>query len=171
MLSKRLSRNPTFWFIPGMLVCVVFISSLCLFLIRRQLNSEEERLHQMERFSVEQTQQIFRRELEEQWQRSSRQFPEGIPDYPRLREWDHRLGEDSLGFCLDSSGLPVYPAYQIRSSPIVTPMEGRSSISDQAARKPATLAISTLALERGALSVRELEQQSVLIDGLLDDYG
>ncbi len=170
MLSKRLSRNPTFWFIPGMLVCVVFISSLCLFLIRRQLNSEEERLHQMERFSVEQTQQIFRRELEEQWQRSSRQFPEGVPDYLMLREWDHRLGEDSLGFCLDSSGLPVYPAYQIRSSPIVTPMEGHSSISDQAARKPATLAVTTLALERGAVSLRELEQQSVLIDRLLDDY-
>ena len=152
-----------------MLVCVVFITGLSLFLIHRQLNSEEERLHQMERFSLEQTQQVFRRELEERWQKASRQFPGGVPEHALLREWDRRLGQENLGFCLDSSGLPVYPAYQIHSSPVIISKEGLAA-SSLRERNPAALAASTLALERGAASTRELEQQAILLDELLEDY-
>jgi signal transduction histidine kinase len=154
-----------------MLVCVVFITGLCLFFIRRQLNSDDERLHQMERFSLEETQQLFRRDLEDRWQRAARQFPEGIPEYRALREWDHRLGEDDLGFCLDNSGLFLYPAYQIYSSQPISSREGLGASSlIEAGRVPGALSAATLTLEKGETTTREIEQQSGLIDRLLQDY-
>ena len=171
MPPRRVSRNPTFWFVPGMLVCVVFITGLCLFFIRRQLHSEEDRLHQMERFSLEQTQQLFRRELEDRWQKALRQFPEGIPEYRRLREWDQRLAEHDLGLCLDTSGLLLYPAYQIYSNQAMTPLEGNDvSNLPQGGRIPGELSTLTLALEKGEASLPEIERQASLIDGLLRDY-
>jgi len=150
-----------------MLVCVVFITGLCLFFIRRQLTSEEDRLHQMERFSLEQTQQLFRRELEDRWQTAVRQFPEGIPEYAMLREWDHRLPSDSLGFCLDSSGLPLYPAYQIYSGPAIGPLDGSSAPSSLVIAKLSTI---TQTLEGAEASTLETERQATLIDSLLQEY-
>jgi signal transduction histidine kinase len=168
MASRQAPRNPTFWFIPGMLVCVVFITGLCLFFIRRQLTSEEDRLHQMERFSLEQTQQLFRRELEDRWQMAVRQFPQGIPEYVTLQEWDHRLTGESLGFCLDSSGLLIYPAYEIYSGPALGPLDGSSApISLVTGR----LSAITLALEGAEASTLETERQAGLIDSLLQEYG
>jgi len=173
MPPRRAQRNPTFWFIPGMLVCVVFITGLCLFFIRRQLNSEEDRLHQMERFSLEQTQQLFRRDLEDRWERAARQFPEGLPEYQSLRDWDHRLGqlgEKDLGFCLDNSGLPLYPAYQIysgqpnaREGPEVPSLNQPGRISEM-------LSVAIRTLEKGEAATQEIERHGELIDHLLQDY-
>jgi signal transduction histidine kinase len=115
MPSQYPPRNPTFWFIPGMLVCVSVLSGLCLFFIHRQVNSEQERLRELERFSLEQTQQLFRHDLESKWQEALRLFPNGLPEYPSMRAWDLQLGEDILGFCLDNSGLLLYPSYQFYS--------------------------------------------------------
>src|SRR2546421_545957 len=117
MLSQQRRSNPSFWFIPGMLVCVLFLSALCLFFIHRQMNTEEERLHQIERFSLEQAQQLFRSEEEEKWQRAYRQFPQEVPEYREMNAWDGRLGEDILGFCLGNSGMLLYPAEQSDSAP------------------------------------------------------
>jgi signal transduction histidine kinase len=170
-MPRRTSRNPTFWFVPGMLVCVAFITGLCLFFIRRQLNSEEDRLHQMERFTVEQTQQLFRRDLEDRWQRAASQFPEGIPEYSELRAWDHELDGRDLGFCLDNSGLPLYPAYQVYSSQDITAREGLGTSNLLQGRKASgALSAATLTLEKGEITIPEIELQARLIDGLLRDY-
>jgi signal transduction histidine kinase len=99
-----------------MLVCVSVLSGLCLFFIHRQVNSEQERLRELERFSLEQTQQLFRNELESIWQKALRLFPDSQPEYPSMRAWDLHLGEDVLGFCLDNSGLLIYPSYQFYST-------------------------------------------------------
>ncbi len=106
-------RNPTFWFIPGMLVCVLVLSGLCLFFIHRQINSEEQRLHELERLSLEQVQRLFRQQIEEKWQKAFGLFPGDGTDYQLMRNWSRQLGDDTLGFCLDDSGMLVYPPYQI----------------------------------------------------------
>jgi signal transduction histidine kinase len=171
MPLRQAPPNPTFWFIPGMLVCVAFITGLCLFFIRRQLNSEEDRLHQMERITLEQTQQLFRRDLEDRWQRAASRFPEGIPEYPVLRAWDHGLDAKDLGFCLDNSGLPLYPAYQIYSGQTIAAREGVGTSSLlQAWRVPGRLSSVTLTLEKGEVAIQEIERQAALIDGLFQEY-
>jgi signal transduction histidine kinase len=169
MPSQQRPPNPTFWFIPGMLVCVLFLTALCLFFIHRQMNSEEERLHQIERFSLEQTQQLFRGEVEEKWQRAYRQFPEGVPEYQEMSAWDERLGEDVLGFCLDNSGMLLYPAYQIYSQQDSALGERSSprSTASRAKELPEGLPAITLVLELGELSSHELERQAGLVDSLL----
>ena len=53
--SELSARALKYWFIPGMLVCVLVLSGLCLFFIRRQMNSEEERLRDLERLGLDQT--------------------------------------------------------------------------------------------------------------------
>ena len=111
--SELSTRALKFWFIPGMLVCVFVLSGLCIFFIRRQMNSEEERLRDLERLSLDQTQQLFRQEVERRWQAALRQFPEKELAYASLHAWDLSLGHENLGFCVDSSGLLVYPSYQI----------------------------------------------------------
>jgi signal transduction histidine kinase len=111
--SELSTRTLNFWFIPGMLVCVFVLSGLCLFFIRRQMNSEEERLRDLERFSLDQTQQLFRQEVEKRWQTAFRQFPERDFDPFVVHAWDLGLGNENLGFCVDNSGMLVHPAYQI----------------------------------------------------------
>jgi signal transduction histidine kinase len=107
------TRTLNFWFIPGMLVCVFVLSGLCLFFIRRQMNSEEERLRDLERFSLDQTQHLFRQEVEKRWQTAFRQFPEKTFDPVVVHAWDLSLGNENLGFCVNNSGLLVHPTYQI----------------------------------------------------------
>src|SRR5437667_11602865 len=172
MPSQRRPLNLTFWFIPGMLACVLFLTALCLFLIHRQMNTEEESLHEMERFSLEQTQQLFRSEVEEKWQRAYRQFPEDLPEYQRMSVWDLQLGEDALGFCLDNSGILLYPAYQIYSQQDIPFGEHPSpgSLSSKAKGLPEGLPAITLVLEQGELSSHELERQAGLVDSLLQAY-
>jgi signal transduction histidine kinase len=154
-----------------MLVCVIFITSLSLFFIRRQLNSEEDRLHQMERLTLEQTQDLFRRDLEDRWQRAVTQFPKGNPEYKALYAWSHGLNGKDLGFCLDNSGLFLFPAYQIYASPTAVPQEGvGTSNLLRGGRVPGALSAAALPLERGEAGSEEIEQQASLIDGLLQDY-
>ncbi|PYV37438.1 MAG: hypothetical protein DMG06_28050, partial [Acidobacteria bacterium] len=172
MLSQQRRSNPSFWFIPGMLVCVLFLSALCLFFIHRQMNTEEERLHQIERFSLEQAQQLFRSEVEEKWQRAYRQFPQEVAEYQEMNAWDGRLGEDILGFCLDNSGMLLYPAYQIYSQQDIALGERSSprSFLSKVKGLPDELPAITVVLERGELSSHQLERQAGLVDSLLQAY-
>src|SRR5438093_9815217 len=162
MSSQQRPPNLNFWFIPGMLACVLLLTALCLFLIHRQMNTEEESLHEMERFSLEQTQQLFRSEVEEKWQSAYRQFPEDRSEYQRMSAWDLQLGEDALGFCLDNSGVLLYPVYQIYSQQDVAFGErsSPSPLSSKAKGLPEGLPAISLVLGQGELSFHELERQA-----------
>ena len=127
--SELSARALKYWFIPGMLVCVFVLSGLCLFFIRRQMNSEEERLRDLERLGLDQTQHLFRQEVERRWQSTLHQFPERELDYPALYAWDLGLGQENLGFCVDSSGVLVYPDYQV--SPIMESNEKNLSYNSE----------------------------------------
>jgi len=128
-LNSELSkRTLNFWFIPGMLVCVFVLSGLCLFFIRRQMNSEEERLRELERLSLDQTQRLFRQEVEQRWQDAYQQFPEQNLSFAGLHAWDQGLGSEILGFCVDNSGILLYPAYQISPDPALGGRTRRSPV-------------------------------------------
>lgn len=110
-------KNPIFWFIPALLACVLVLSGLCLFLIRGQARSEESLLRERERLSLDQAQQQFRQEIEAYWQKTLKEFPQTLDSYARLRRWDESLGESVFGFCLDDSGLLIYPNFQLLAPP------------------------------------------------------
>ena len=112
-MPGRPPRNPIFWFVPALLACVLVLSGLCLFLIRRQTRTDEGLLREQERLSLDQTQQEFRRQIESQWQKAMRELPPGSASYAAFRQWDQQLDEPVFGFCLDDSGLLVYPNFQL----------------------------------------------------------
>jgi signal transduction histidine kinase len=116
-MPGRPPRNPIFWFVPALLACVLVLSGLCLFLIRGQTRTAQSLLREQERLSLDQTQQQFRRQIETQWQKALRELPPHAASYAAFRQWDQQLEEPVFGFCLDDSGLLVYPNFQLLAQP------------------------------------------------------
>ncbi|MCI0622209.1 MAG: HAMP domain-containing histidine kinase [Acidobacteria bacterium] len=112
MAGARSEQTLAFWFIPALLACVLVLSGLCLFLIRRQTGSEQNQLREQERLSLDRAQQEFRQKIEQRWQMALKALPAAPASYSRLRTWDQELGPDCLGFWLDDSGVLVYPNYR-----------------------------------------------------------
>lgn len=113
MFGPRSSKNPIYWFIPALLAGVLVLSGLCLFLIRAQARGEEARLRSQERLTLDQAQRQFRTRIETDSARAFQQVPTDKGDHSRLRNWDQQLGESMIGFCLDDSGILVYPKFHI----------------------------------------------------------
>jgi signal transduction histidine kinase len=111
MTGPRSEQTFAFWFIPALLVCVLVLSGLCLFLIRRQAGSEQNRLREQERISLDRAQQEFRQRIEQLWQSALKNLPGNPAVQTALQEWDQELAPDFLGFWLDDSGVFVFPNY------------------------------------------------------------
>jgi signal transduction histidine kinase len=111
MTGPRSEQTFAFWFIPALLVCVLVLSGLCLFLIRRQAGSEQNLLREQERLSLDRAQQEFRQKIEQRWQSATKTLPANPAVQTALREWDQELAPDFLGFWLDDSGVFVFPNY------------------------------------------------------------
>jgi signal transduction histidine kinase len=111
MTGPRSEQTFAFWFIPALLVCVLVLSGLCLFLIRRQAGSEQNLLREQERLSLDRAQQEFRQRIELHWQSAMNAVPAKPTVQAALQEWDQRLAPDFLGFWLDDSGIFVFPNY------------------------------------------------------------
>ena len=111
MSGPRAEQTFAFWFIPALLVCVLVLSGLCLFLIRRQAGSEQNLLREQERLSLDRAQQEFRQKIEQRWQSATKTLPANPAGQTALREWDQELAPDFLGFWLDDSGVFVFPNY------------------------------------------------------------
>ena len=75
MTGPRSEQTLAFWFIPALLVCVLVLSGLCLFLIRRQAGSEQNLLREQERLSLDRAQQEFRQKIEQRWQSATKTLP------------------------------------------------------------------------------------------------
>lgn len=120
MTGPRSDQTFAFWFIPALLVCVLVLSGLCLFLIRRQAGSEQNRLREQERLSLDRAQQEFRRQIDQRWQGAIKTLPNPAIQ-TALQEWDRDLGPDFLGFWLDDSGIFVFPNYSFVAQPPVLP--------------------------------------------------
>jgi signal transduction histidine kinase len=87
------------------------LSGLCLFLIRRQAGSEQNRLHEQERLSLDRAQQEFRQRIERRWRDAITTLPASPPIQTALQAWDQELAPDFMGFWLDDSGIFVFPNY------------------------------------------------------------
>lgn len=111
MTALHSEKTLAFWFIPALLVCVLVLSGLCLFLIQRQAGSEQNRLREQERLSLDRAQQEFRQRIEQRWQSAIKALPANPADQRALQNWDEGLGPDFLGFWLDDSGVFVFPNY------------------------------------------------------------
>ncbi|MEW5979898.1 MAG: HAMP domain-containing sensor histidine kinase [Acidobacteriota bacterium] len=109
------SRNPVSWFVPAALFGVLVLTGLCLHFLSRQLRFEEQVLLEQERISLDQTQELFRRKLDETWQSALQSFPAqmGEQTLQALRLWDRELPPFVAGFALDSSGMFLYPPFQL----------------------------------------------------------
>ena len=112
MAGLRSEKTLAFWFIPALLVCVLVLSGLCLFLIRRQAGSEQSRLREQERLSLDRAQQEFRQRIEQRWQNALKTVPATPAVHTALQKWDEGLAPDFLGFWLDDSGVLVFPNYR-----------------------------------------------------------
>jgi signal transduction histidine kinase len=112
MADLRSDQALAFWFIPALLVCVLVLSGLCLFLIRRQSGSEQNQLREQERTSLDKAQQDFRKKVQDCWQTAVKTLPANSSDHPAFQKWDEGLGPDFLGFLLDDSGVLVCPNYR-----------------------------------------------------------
>ncbi len=112
MTGLRSEKTLAFWFIPALLVCVLVLSGLCLFLIRRQAGSEQNRLREQERLSLDRAQQEFRQRIEQRWQSALKTVPANPAVHTALQKWDEGLAPDFLGFWLDDSGVFVFPNYR-----------------------------------------------------------
>jgi len=120
MTGLRSEQTLAFWFIPALLVCVLVLSGLCLFLIRRQTGSEQNQLREQERLSLDRAQQEFRQRIEQRWQTAIKTLPATPASHAALQKWDEGLAPDFLGFWLDDSGVFVFPNY--RFDPLATPV-------------------------------------------------
>ena len=112
MTGLRSEKTLAFWFIPALLVCVLVLSGLCLFLIQRQAGSEQNRLREQERLSLDRAQQEFRQRIEQSWQNALKTVPATPAVHTALQKWDEGLVPDFLGFWLDDSGVLVFPNYR-----------------------------------------------------------
>ena len=111
MTGPRSEQTFAFWFIPALLVCVLVLSGLCVFLIRRQAGSEQNLLREQERLSLDRAQQEFRLRIEQHWQSALKTLPANPKVQTALQDWDQELAPDFLGFWLDDSGVFVFPNY------------------------------------------------------------
>lgn len=113
MTHPRSEQTLALWFIPTLLACVLVLSGLCVFLIQRQAGSEQSRLRELERVSLDKAQQEFRQRLEQRWETAIKTLPMSAANHSALQRWDEQLEPDFFGFWLDDSGVFVYPNYQI----------------------------------------------------------
>ena len=121
MTGLRSEKTLAFWFIPALLVCVLVLSGLCLFLIQRQAGSEQNRLREQERLSLDRAQQEFRQRIEQRWQSAMKTVPADPAIQGALQEWDEALAPDFLGFWVDDSGVFVFPNYRFASQATTLP--------------------------------------------------
>jgi len=121
MTGLRSEKTLAFWFIPALLVCVLVLSGLCLLLIQRQAGSEQNRLREQERLSLDRAQQEFRQRIEQQWQSALKTVPANPAVQTALQNWDEGLAPDFLGFWLDDSGVLVFPNYRFLSQATALP--------------------------------------------------
>ena len=121
MTGPRSEQLFAFWFIPALLVCVLVLSGLCLFLIRRQTGNERNQLREQERLNLDRAQQEFRQRIEQRWQTAIKTLPATLASQAVLRKWDEGLAPDFLGFWLDDSGVLVFPNYRFDPPATVVP--------------------------------------------------
>ncbi|HEU0007300.1 MAG TPA: HAMP domain-containing sensor histidine kinase [Terriglobia bacterium] len=121
MTGPRSEQTFAFWFIPALLVCVLVLSGLCLFLIRRQAGSEQNQLREQERLSLDRAQQEFRHRIEQRWQTALKTLPATPASHEALRKWDEGLAPEFSGFWLDDSGVFIFPHYRFDHLATVVP--------------------------------------------------
>ncbi|HET6961414.1 MAG TPA: histidine kinase dimerization/phospho-acceptor domain-containing protein, partial [Terriglobia bacterium] len=151
MTGPRSEQTFAFWFIPALLVCVLVLSGLCLFLIRRQAGSEQNRLREQGRLSLDRAQQEFRQRIEQRWQSAIKTVPADPKVQTALQEWDQELAPEFLGFWLDDSGVFVFPNYQFVSQATGLP-------------DPVQQALKRLFAERGSAEKNVPTQDNVADD-------
>ena len=151
MTAPRSEQTFAFWFIPALLVCVLVLSGLCLFLIRRQAGSEQNRLREQGRLSLDRAQQEFRQRIEQRWQGAIKTVPADPKVQTALQEWDQELAPEFLGFWLDDSGVFVFPNYQFVSQATGLP-------------DPVQQALKRLFAERGSAEKNVPTQDNVADD-------
>lgn len=137
MTGPRAEQTFAFWFIPALLVCVLVLSGLCVFLIRRQAGSEQNLLREQERLSLDRAQQEFRQRIEQRWQSAIKTLPTNPAVQTALQDWDQELAPDFLGFWLDDSGVFVFPNYHFVPQAVGLPDPVRQALTRLFAGKTA----------------------------------
>ena len=138
MIGPRSEQTLAFWFIPALLVCVLVLSGLCLFLIRRQTGSEHNQLREQERFSLDRAQQEFRQRIDQRWQTAIKTLPATPASHAELQEWDEGLAPDFWGFWLDDSGVLIFPNYRFDPLDIVAPENLQQALTRLFAQRNST---------------------------------